>query len=374
MTARHILVLTVAFAIAVLAAFWATSIRDNGMPGGAFLVPGLDAHINDVTEIRIITAGNEPAVTLTRGERGWSVTERFSYPTDAGKLRKSLLNLAEARLMEERTSNPDLYSRLGVEDIETQGAQGISIEIDGLADPVAIILGTTDSDRDATNIRRVGDNVSWLANRNLQIDTDPVLWLDKKLLEVAGDRVQQVTIRRSDGPDVTIHKVAPGRGDFVVDMIPEGRALKFDAVGNAIGSAIAALTMDDVMPAADFEPNGDPVHSEYRTFDGLVIAIDAYSLGEDRYIRVGVAHDPASAEELAAAALPRAESGSEAGDETADANESPDPESAIEPVSAEEVRAMNQRFSGWVFKVSTFRYGQLTKSQEDLLSPAPVAE
>ena len=55
--------------------------------------------------------------TQTVDKETWTVAERDNYPADTGRLRKLLLELAEARLLEEKTSNPELYDRLKVEDI-----------------------------------------------------------------------------------------------------------------------------------------------------------------------------------------------------------------------------------------------------------------
>ncbi len=374
MNSRHVSILAIVALLAVLAAFWSTSIRDNGRAtANAYLVPGLNENINNVSELRVITAGGNTSATLRKTDSGWVVVERAGYPADAGKLRKSLLDLANARLVELRTSNPELYGRLGVEDIASEDAQGVRIEIDGLEQPVAIIIGNPESGRSATNVRHADAEATWLVTGALSLEKEPTQWLNKTLLEVPRDRVYTAHIRHPDGTEVRIHKDEPGGGDFVVDNMPAGRELKYATVANGIGAAIIALAMEDLIPASDFEPEGEPVHIEYRTFDGMAIAIDAFAKGlNDRYLKVGLAYDARLVEELAARQAVAA-GPAEGSEETGPSAGTPE-EPALEPADPKEIQAINDRLRGWVFKVSNFRYDQLTKTMEDLLSPVPVEE
>ncbi len=372
MNSRHVIILAIVALLAVFAAFWSTSIRDNGgAADAAFLVPGLNENINNVSELRVITPGGNTSATLRKTDRGWIVAERAGYPADAGKLRKSLLELAGARLIERRTSNPELYERLGVEAIAAEGAQGVRIEIDGLEQAVAIIIGNPESGRSATNVRHADAEAAWLVTGALSIEKEPTQWLNKTLLEVPSDRIYTAHIRHPDGGEVRVHQNEPGGGDFVVDNMPAGRELRYSTVANGIGAAITALAMEDLIPASDFEPEGEPVHIEYQTFDGMAIAIDAFAKGlNDRYLKLGLAYDAKVVEELAARHAPASESAASL--EETDTAAGAETETVWQPVDPDEIQATNNRLRGWVFKVSNFRYDQLTKTLEDLLSPVPV--
>ena len=63
------------------------------------------------------------------------------YPADAAKVRKLLLALAEAKPVEEKTSNPANYAALGVEDVSSADATGVRVELEGTAQPVNLIVG-----------------------------------------------------------------------------------------------------------------------------------------------------------------------------------------------------------------------------------------
>ena len=64
------------------------------------------------------------------------MAERADYPADEAKVRKLLIALADAKVVEEKTSNPASYATLGVEDMKGTGATGLRVELAGLPKPV----------------------------------------------------------------------------------------------------------------------------------------------------------------------------------------------------------------------------------------------
>ena len=104
------------------------------------LFPDLKAQLNDVSEILVRGPGNQLVATLRRSDKHWMVAER-NYPADLGMIRANLLALAEARIVEEKTSTPDLYERLGVQDIALETARGVQLEISGTRTPIRLIIG-----------------------------------------------------------------------------------------------------------------------------------------------------------------------------------------------------------------------------------------
>ena len=68
MKSHHLSVLVLAVAVALAAAFWASSLREAQTEAGAMLFPALRDRLNDVTTVRLITAGEITAATLGRGD------------------------------------------------------------------------------------------------------------------------------------------------------------------------------------------------------------------------------------------------------------------------------------------------------------------
>ena len=64
--------------------------------------PVLKAAINDVVEMRISTQSG--TITVHREDDSWRVKEKHEYPADLGKVRETLIGLAETQ--NTRTENP----------------------------------------------------------------------------------------------------------------------------------------------------------------------------------------------------------------------------------------------------------------------------
>ena len=142
---RHTLVkLAVGTAVAVVLALWASSSKSpvSEVAGaGSALVPGLSGALNDVTTLRVVEAGDKAVVTLQRVEDRWQVAERSGYAADIGKVRETLIRLADATLLEAKTANPERHSVLGVEDVAAATAKGTRVEIEGKV-AAKIVVGT----------------------------------------------------------------------------------------------------------------------------------------------------------------------------------------------------------------------------------------
>ena len=117
------LVVLVALAVAV-----SVSQRPSDV-SGQLLLPDLKARLNDIDKIVVRTGGNKTIATLARQKDGWVLVERGSYPADVGKIRKDLIALAEAKVLEEKTSNPEFYNQLGVDDIAKETAGGVQLDL-----------------------------------------------------------------------------------------------------------------------------------------------------------------------------------------------------------------------------------------------------
>jgi hypothetical protein len=87
--------------------------RSDTVAGGELLLPELKDKLNDVN--KLVVTGDGDAVTIQRDGDDWSVLEKSGFAADTGKLRETLLALADARKLEQKTSNPDRLGQLGLD-------------------------------------------------------------------------------------------------------------------------------------------------------------------------------------------------------------------------------------------------------------------
>lgn len=253
MSRRRLILLCVAALIAISGALYLSTQRNLPRdPQGTVLLPGLAAELNTVTSLDLLKGGAAPAVTIHKQGEQWTVMERGDYPADVPKLRKLLLALSDAKIIEEKTSNPASYPIIGVEDPSVAGAKGIQIDIAGSSGKKAVIIGKPGPR--GSFARRGGEKTSYLVEPEISVEAEPRFWIDSKLLDVAAATIQSIDVKPAAGSAYTLHRAAPGGGgDFVLDGVPATRKAVDAAALAPSPSTYGNLTADDVAPAADVD-------------------------------------------------------------------------------------------------------------------------
>jgi hypothetical protein len=296
------------------------------------------------------------------------VTEKSGYVASATELREALTGLAEARILELKTANAELYDRLGVEDITGAEAAGVSVTLAAPGHELpTIILGNAEGAK-YRYARRAGEAQSFLIDRNPDFPRAAAQWVDSVIVDVRGDRVRQVTITHTDGEVLRLSKTGPELTNFEVAGVPAGRELSYPGVANVSANALRELNLEDVEPAAA-NPAVDPTIVEYRTFDGLVVRVTGVKRNDESWVSFEASVD---AEQAAAAAAAPAAAASEAGAAPAAPGAPATAPAATTPDPAAEAERINAKVGGWRYKIAGFQYDQMTRRMADLLK-APDA-
>jgi hypothetical protein len=335
--------------------------------GESWLVPGLRDHVNDVDKVVVTGAGGKPVATMTRNADGWSIAEKNGFAVDTGKLREFLLKLADAKLVEQKTSSKEKYPTLGVEDVAGADAKGTEVELGGAEPSVKIVVGNSNA-HGGTFVRRAGENESWLASGSISVDKKVENWLRKDVADIAANRVASVTITRPDGKIVRLAKGSESDANFKLADVPKGREPAAEFTINGVAGTLAGLRFDDVVPAKDATPPEKPLDARFATFDGLVVDVVAWEKDGKNYAQLSASEDKEQAKRHADQAKPSAD-----GDHAANATDakSDAPKSAEATVAAidKEAADLNQRAKGWTFVLPAYKYANLNKSTDDLLKP-----
>src|SRR6185436_9336257 len=209
------------------------------------------------------------------------------------------------------TANPELYGRLGVEDVTAANAAGVSVALTAQGRELpTIILGNAEGSK-YRYARRAGEAQSYLIDRNPDVPRAAAQWVDALIVDVRGERVREVTITHADGEVVHISKASSELANFDVAAVPKGRELSYPGVANVIGNALRELNLEDVETAA--APAEQPTIVEFRTFDGLIVRVTGSKRGDEDWISLEASVDsaqaaapPAAPAEGAAASTPPA--------------------------------------------------------------------
>ena len=337
MTPRRVVILLIASILVIVLAVWLSSNRHPPQPtlAGEPVLQGLDKRaVNSVTEIRL-SKGDGTKTTLKKGTTDWSVAER-DYPADSGKVRKLLLDLAALNVVEEKTSTPENYPTLGVEDTNSAKATGTRVEAVTSWKTYSLIVGKT-SGAKSGYVRVVNAPQSLLAAPLLTVDADPRRWLDHTLIDIPQDRIKEIAVKPAEGPAYTAMRANKDQSDFTVAEVPKGRKLSSPAAADPIAGSLAGVSLDDVQHTPTTTPGGVS-HAIFSTFDGLSIDVAGHKEGTKTLVSFSAAS-------------------------TAQATEA-------------EVKSLEARLKGWEFEIPSYKYDGMFRPLEELLEklPEPAAK
>jgi hypothetical protein len=361
MSRQRLIILIVAALVAISAALYFSNQRnDSREVSGLPLLPKLASEMNTVTSLSVFKGSPTPVVTVHKQGEQWTVAERANYPADVAKLRKLLLALSDAKIREEKTSDPANYSVIGVEDPTKPGATGTQIELIAKAGKQDVIVGKPVEQ--GNFVRRVGEKSSYIVEPGISLEAEPRYWIDTRLLDISADKIQSIQFKPETGPSYSIRRVtepapkpdegkksapnaatAPAAADassapaapaapaaqvsskFVLEGVPNGRQAAESNVLAPSPDTFSNLNDDDVSALSDIDFS-KPSTVTLTLSDGSVITLTGAAVGEKRWIQVAA------------------------------------PKSAV----------LNSKANGRAFEIASYRYDQIFKPLEQLLVPKPA--
>jgi hypothetical protein len=299
--------------------------------GGRLMFADLAPRLQDAARIEIVHQG-KPTAIAKHGD-SWGLVDRDGYPVQASKLRGMLTALTELRLVEPRTTDPEQFGRIGLEDPTAKtGSSNLLRVLDASGKPIAaLIVGhrrvrTQGNVPEQVYVRRPDENSTWLAEGSLQVDADPQLWLDRDVMNIDHGRVESVEVTRGDetlklardGQKLAIKAPAdhPALEDYKLDDVDRGLEL---------------LTFQDVQ--SDKAPVGEKIgQSVYTMTDGLAVTATVFKGEKDIWAR------------FAATGKDKAK---------------------------DEADKLNARLAGWTYELGAWKQKALVPSLEELKAAAP---
>jgi hypothetical protein len=386
MSRKHfsvLLALTVAVALLVLLVPGKTGKESEF--DQTLLLPALQDRVNDLDRLDFTGAGGGKIATLRRTEGAWRVEEAAGYRADWERLRKLLADLARAEIVEPKTANPDYYDRLGVEDVGEPDAGGIQVGFPEESGLPAVIVGNRAQGRSGQYVRLAGAAESALIDRELDLPASASDWLEKDIADISDSEVVEVDIRHADGERVVARKASADDEDFELQNIPEGREIRSAWTVNSLANSLSALTLEAVAEESDIDWS-DATRFGLVTADGLRVDVELAAsaapggegdeadeaggnAGAEYWMRLQAGlyqtavHSPADA-----AAEPAEDPNVDIGEDRGEAEPAAEEKTANDP--AARAREINQRVSGWAYRIPRYKYDAMNKRMEDLLQAA----
>ena len=291
MRSKALLILILLTVVVALAAVIARKDNSNVAGAGEALFPALLDDINDITTV--VGVGRGETFTLVREGDRWVVSEKYGFPADQGKARQLVLGAARLMRIEPKTSNPDLYAKIGLDDVNAEDGNAVQYSFKNAAgDTLAEIiignsrLGRADPQTNEYFVREPAMAQTWLVQGKLPDAIGVIEWLNGRVLSIERDRVHQVVAQHPDGAVVAVAKKKPSQATFDLLDVPSDAELQSKFMVSDLGRSLASLDMDDVMPVSDASVPDDGLTVEMTTFDGMRVVLRSVKDGERTLARV----------------------------------------------------------------------------------------
>ena len=364
-SARTVLVLGIVTLVAVGAVLFVERGSETPEPGGDIVFPALLAQVNSVARVRV--TGSEGTFAMTRDGDAWVVEDKERYPADPDRVHKLLLGAAGMKRIEPKTSNPERYPKLWLEDPSGKDAKSARFVLEDASGAVLAnwVLGDrrpskSDASRTELYIRVADDPLAWLVEGSVPGGRHIIDWLDRGVARIDRERLRGVEVSHADGAVIAVNKSLPADDDFVLRDIPAGREADSQYRINDIGRFLEDLRFEDVAPAAslDFAASVDK-RAQITTFDGLRIHLDSVMHDGDAWVQLRAEID----EGLVEAPGPDA---SASDDESGTASK--DAPGALHPLDEvrTEAERLNARWHGWAYELPSFKRDYIARRMDEL--------
>lgn len=313
--------LVIAAVVVISLATYSSVMRNHTQESShAPLLPTLPAELKDLEEVIIRKGGTSPTVTLHKKAEQWSVAERGDYPADFTKLRTLLAALTDAKIVEEKTSNPANFALIGVTDPAPNG-EAVEVEVAAGKAKHAVIVGKAAGE--GTFVRRGGENRSFIVQPAISVDTDAHAWIEPKLLDVSVTAIQSVQVKPATDPGYTIQRQAapltppaapakpgspatpastPAADTFTLTGVPAGRKPAEASMLAPPASILSGLRAEDVAAASgvDF---GKASTALVTLTDGTTMTVTGVTVADKHWIQIASSKDTAAAAKTAGRAF-----------------------------------------------------------------------
>ncbi len=351
MSRKHfswLLLATIVAAVLVLM-FPGKAGRESSVESSVF-IPGMAEQVNDIEWVRLTAAGDETVVTLNRESGFWVVEEVSAYRADWDLVKTLLSALSRVEVIEVKTANPEYYSRLGVESVSSAEAGGVLVEFAWDSGLPALIIGNEAQGRGGQYARLQNSAESVLINSEFDIPRERHEWLASAIIDISDEEVVEFEISHPDGESVKALKASADAENFKLQDVPDGRDVKSLWSVDAPANSLAALELQDVVPASRFSWE-DATRFRILTADGLVVTTDLLAVDDGQ----GGDAEPRYWIQLVAGIYTT-------GIGTAAA--------AGSDVAATRARAdeINSRVSGWAYEIPAYRYETMVRRMDEFLN------
>ena len=302
MTPKSFVFLVGATAIGIAAAIGAVVVESRTAAGPVEvdqpLFPEMVSRANEVAVLRFRNRDAES--TIVRVGEGWGLVERAGYPVPTDNVRTVVAGIASLRRFEEKTDQPDLYPRLGVEDVgaENSYSREVILETADGEELAAIILGRVSNTMQfdplgGMYVREPGNPRTWLVRGTVALPPTAAEWMVQQVIHIPGPDIQKVVIR--EGAE-TLIAIKQEDDDLIrYHMVPEVEGMRaVDSAWKQVASGAVSVVFNNVAPIGEIAGVEPTRQVEYTTSDGMTVKLTTFTVDEVVWVTFSASAEPGS--------------------------------------------------------------------------------
>ncbi len=322
-------------------------------------------------DIAVIEASGVGKVTrLVKTDNGFVVESRENYPALYSEVNSLIVNCLDIKVSDFVTSNPDNFADLQVMEANADrvvkfiNAEGKLI--------TGVIIGKKDQVSGRTYVRKLPANENelskvYLADRVAWVYTNPISYLEKRLLQCERSDIASVKVTTTDGSYSIVGIVENETVKPILQNIPEGRNVK-QADVEKVFDAATNITFDDVQRA---ESVNEPLKYQYSfvvtSTDQTEMTLNMAKVqvaGTEKYYLT------CSGKYLNTEFMEKVRAGNLSVSSDKEAMAQAD----LQLQTYQSIRDFNARHQGWVYTMELFNANKLIKNLSELLEEIPKPE
>ncbi len=306
----------------------------------ALLFPELAGKINEVAWIEI-RSGAQPPVILERQDDLWRLSSADRYPAQFDKIKNTVIGLSQLQVVDEKTSNPERYAILNVEDPDAEDANSVLLTLaDHATTPLAsLIVGkprNTGGHRPALYVRKPDAASALLVEGELRVGKTNEDWYERDIINIPVTRIREVTLVNHTGHRLRVYREVEAETVF---KLAEGETTAPSELLDKLATFLEDMRADGVRAKDNFEFVDNVITTVMlTTFDGLVVTIKNTVQEGQAFAHFSFTVDKKRAD-------------------PAENKEAATSEDAMDSVDVEaERQRLSESLSNWVYQIPNFKY------------------
>lgn len=229
---------------------------------------------------RITLQRGESQVELAKLDGNWGVLSHAGFPVQGERLATLLYALRDARVIEEKTSNPEHHARLGLDVGEASNGAALQVQLHAAGQDFGVIYGNQVGNGQL--VRFINSDQVLLINQSFNIPVTPVDWLALRVIDLPMAQVASAHWQHADGETLELTKQTEDDYNLQLVGLSEQEQGGNERQINSMVLALLSLTVQNVALREELALSEPMLKMRVSTWAGSQLEASLYEL-EGRY-------------------------------------------------------------------------------------------